>query len=105
MFEPALPKRHSILVPPRLSAVSIGERLDAQGGWTTGFDYLRVILSVAVVGWHSVFTSYGYRYEADIYASWIHPILYPLLPMFFALGGFLVTASLFRTKSFGEYLL
>jgi peptidoglycan/LPS O-acetylase OafA/YrhL len=95
----------SVILPTRSSAISIGERLDVHGGWTNGFDYLRFVLATAVIGWHSVFTSYGYSFEADIYASWVHPIIYPILPMFFALGGFLVTASLLRTKSFGEFLL
>jgi peptidoglycan/LPS O-acetylase OafA/YrhL len=103
MFESIAPNTGSD--SRRLSAPSMGERLDAHRGSTSGFDYLRIVLSFAVIGWHSVFTTYGIRYEADIYASWIHPIIYPVLPMFFSLGGFLVTASLFRTKSFGEYFL
>jgi peptidoglycan/LPS O-acetylase OafA/YrhL len=103
MVESITPGIHS--GPRELSASSMGERLDAYRGSTSGFDYLRIILSFAVIGWHSVFTTYGVRYEADIYASWIHPIVYPILPMFFSLGGFLVTASLFRTNGFGEYFL
>ena len=95
-------------VPIRSSAsktTTIGARLDLHRGWTNGFDYMRLVLACSVIGWHSVFTSYGYRYEAGVYASWIHVVIYPILPMFFALGGFLVAASLFRSQSVAEYLL
>jgi len=105
MFQSPKSKSRSARPPTTSPTVSMGQRLDAHNGWTSGFDYLRVVLAIAVIGWHSVFTSYGVYYEADVYASAIRPFLYPILPMFFALGGFLVTASLFRTKSFGEYLL
>ena len=87
------------------SLQTIGDRLDAHRGSTHGFDYLRITLAVAVIGWHSVFTSYGYHYEGGVYASWIRSLVMPILPMFFVLGGFLVAGSLFRTKSFSEYFL
>lgn len=85
--------------------LTIGDRLDAHRGSTNGFDYLRITLAVGVIGWHSVFTSYGFQYESGVYASWIRAIVQPILPMFFVLGGFLVAGSLFRTGSFSEYLL
>lgn len=87
------------------STLTIGDRLDAHRGSTHGFDYLRIVLAVAVIGWHSVFTSYGYKFEAGVYASWVRSIVIPILPMFFVLGGFLVAGSLFRTRSFPEFFL
>ena len=87
------------------STSTIGDRLNAQRGSTNGFDYLRIILAVGVIGWHSVFTSYGLRYESGVYASWVRSIVLPILPMFFVLGGFLVAGSLFRTRRFSEYFL
>lgn len=98
-------KKHAVWSSNQPCLRNLGARLDAYRGWTSGFDYLRVLLAIAVIGWHSVFTSYGGRYEAEVYTSWIRPIIYPILPMFFSLGGFLVTSSLLRTKSFEEYLL
>jgi peptidoglycan/LPS O-acetylase OafA/YrhL len=88
-----------------ISKESVGTRLDSHQGWTNGFDYIRLVLSLAVIGWHSIFTSYGYQVEATVYASWVHPIMYPILPMFFALGGFLLSASFTRSKTFNEYLM
>jgi peptidoglycan/LPS O-acetylase OafA/YrhL len=87
------------------STLTIGDRLDARRGATNGFDYLRITLAVAVIGWHSVFTSYGYGYESGVYASWVRSFVYPILPMFFVLGGFLVAGSLFRTRGFPEFFL
>jgi peptidoglycan/LPS O-acetylase OafA/YrhL len=87
------------------SALTIGDRLDAHRGSTNGFDYLRIVLAVAVIGWHSVSTSYGAGAELAFYVTWIRSIVYPILPMFFVLGGFLVAGSLFRTRSFSEYFL
>ncbi len=87
------------------STLTIGDRLSAHRGSTNGFDYLRITLAIGVIGWHSVFTSYGLRYESGVYASWVRSVVLPILPMFFVLGGFLVAGSLFRTRSFSEYFL
>jgi peptidoglycan/LPS O-acetylase OafA/YrhL len=87
------------------SAPTIGDRLDDHRGSTNGFDYLRIVLAVAVIGWHGVSTSYGAGYELAFYVTWVRSIVYPILPMFFVLGGFLVAGSLFRTRSFSEYFL
>lgn len=75
-------------------------RLEETGGRTTGFDYLRVLLAVAVVLWHTVALSYGGET-----AIWImsqppyRAMVAIILPAFFALSGFLVTGSLDRNRS------
>ena len=69
------------------------------GGFTAGFDYLRIGLALAVLVWHSIILSAG---SADLYhALWSGPfrfLLAAILPMFFALSGFLVAGSLARTR-------
>jgi peptidoglycan/LPS O-acetylase OafA/YrhL len=67
--------------------------------FTAGFDYLRIALAVAVLVWHSDILSTG---SAALYrAAWSGPfrfLLAVILPMFFALSGFLVAGSLARTR-------
>ena len=40
-------------------AVTIQDKMQGAGGVTTGFDYLRIGLSVAVLVWHSMPLSTG----------------------------------------------
>ena len=87
----------SLLLGP--NAETIGNRIDRTGGLTTGFDYLRIGLSVAVLSWHSVGTSHGTAVNSEIMAGPIGGLVRAILPMFFALSGFLVCGSLFRSKS------
>ena len=66
------------------------------GGFTTGFDYLRIVLSVSVLIFHTIALSSG----SDT-AIWTGPFRFvpaTILPMFFALSGFLVTGSLQRVR-------
>jgi len=75
---------------------SIADRIAATGGTTTGFDYLRIILSVSVLLWHCIPATYGAAAEEPI---WLGPWRFVpavILPMFFALSGFLVAGSLER---------
>lgn len=84
---------------------SIRGRIVAAGGPTTGFDLLRVVLALAVICTHSIGTSYGSA--ADIAVLWESPFrgLFSLvLPMFFALSGFLVAGSLHRTPRMHQFL-
>ena len=70
-----------------------------QGPGSAGFDYLRIGLAIAVLAWHSVILSTGSG-SLDR-ALWSGPFRFlpaAILPMFFALSGFLVAGSLTRTK-------
>lgn len=69
------------------------------GGFTRGFDYLRIGLSIAVVIVHSVYCSYGYDAFRAMWSSWARPVPTIVLPMFFALSGFLVAGSLAKNPS------
>lgn len=68
----------------------------------TGFDYLRVILAVCIVAWHSVSIVYGDKYTASF--APIRPMILFLVPSFFALSGYLVSGSLFRTNHLPTFL-
>jgi len=75
------------------------DQIQKGNGATAGFDYLRLGLALAVVVWHSVILTSG---SLALYqALWSGPfrfLLAAILPMFFALSGFLVTGSLVRTR-------
>jgi peptidoglycan/LPS O-acetylase OafA/YrhL len=78
---------------------SLEARMASVGGPTRGFDYLRIVLALGVVYWHAVLVSYGV--DATIAAReivWARPLHNAILPMFFALSGFLVTGSLLRVS-------
>lgn len=65
-----------------------------------GFDYLRIGLALAVVLWHSTRVSYpGMAME-----GWYRPLFGLVLPMFFALSGYLVSGSLMRVRSIHEFV-
>lgn len=80
-------------------ACTIGERVAETGGRTTGFDYLRIGLALAVMVWHSFPISYGKPFETMVLGGWARPLVAFILPAFFALSGFLVAGSLERNTS------
>jgi peptidoglycan/LPS O-acetylase OafA/YrhL len=84
-------------VPPLPQpAGSLGAALDAAAGRPSGFDYLRITLAVSVVAWHTVAALHGKGAETVFWAGPFRPLIYAILPMFFALSGFLVAGSLER---------
>ncbi len=78
---------------------TIAARVAATGGRTSGFDYLRIGLAVSIVLWHSISTSYGSAFELVIWRGSLGLVMHFVLPMFFALSGFLVAGSLDRCAS------
>lgn len=89
----------------RFDIPSIGEHFAAHNSRTRGFDYLRIGLAVAVLAWHS----YGITYGEDSVDTFLGvpvqaAMVYFVVPMFFALSGFLVTTSLYRLDSLRVYL-
>ena len=86
---------------------SLDDRLKATRGRPSGFDYMRVVLALGVICWHSRLTSYGEGPDAR--HIWLVDIaLFPLaifiLPMFFSLSGFLVAGSLERSRTLLTFL-
>jgi peptidoglycan/LPS O-acetylase OafA/YrhL len=68
-------------------------------GTTSGFDYMRLILAFAVVMWHSAGTSYGLDSVDIISRGWVGYPVFMIMPLFFALSGFLVSTSLLRSRT------
>ncbi len=67
-------------------------------GLTSGFDYLRLILATGVLTMHSVVTVMGPSGVDFLWRSNWQGLWRTILPMFFALSGYLVAGSLGRTK-------
>ncbi len=75
------------------------DEIQKGNGVTAGFDYLRFGLAIAVLVWHSIILTSGspevYR---DLWSGPFRFLVAAILPMFFALSGFLVAGSLARTR-------
>jgi peptidoglycan/LPS O-acetylase OafA/YrhL len=78
-------------------AQSLDQVMAARKGHTTGFDYLRIGLSLAVLFVHCLWISdvAGWQW---LWSSWTGPIERSILPAFFILSGYLVVGSLFRNS-------
>ncbi len=75
------------------------DKMQGAGGATTGFDYLRIGLSVAVLGWHAfALTAHSLELDAKWWSGPFRFLPAAIIPLFFALSGFLVTGSLGRTR-------
>lgn len=70
---------------------TIGEKLDAGRGFGPGFNMLRLILASGVVLWHCFPLTVGSPEQIDGTPLWF--LVSSMVPMFFALSGFLVIAS------------
>jgi peptidoglycan/LPS O-acetylase OafA/YrhL len=77
---------------------TVASRLEQTKSRSSGFDYLRISLSVSVILWHTIVVCYGSDAEVRFWGSPLRPLLYFILPSFFALSGFLVAGSLFRNS-------
>ena len=73
---------------------SFGDRLQRFGGVGPGFDLTRLVLASGVMVWHTVPIAGGSVTPAKATPFWLAG--YAFVPMFFALSGFLVTASACR---------
>jgi len=84
--------------------VNIAQQLDHTRGRATGFDYLRIVLACSVVAWHTILVCYGPAAEPPFWQSSIRPLIFVILPSFFALSGFLVAGSLVRVDNLPVFL-
>jgi len=64
-----------------------------------GFDYLRIILALLIMLDHSVLASLGQSAQLALFVGPLRPLITCLVPMFFALSGFLVAGSLLRCRT------
>lgn len=83
------------------SGPTVEDRMVEYRNRSHGFDYLRIALSLGVMLWHSFYLIEGTsaKFSAARY------LVVLVLPMFFALSGFLVSGSLARARSLHEFLL
>lgn len=75
---------------------TLGSALDEQKGFGQGFDFLRIFLATSIIAWHTASLS-GHVETARASAFWFSE--YMLVPMFFALSGFLVAGSSMRLSA------
>jgi len=68
-----------------------------------GFDYIRLILAILVMVDHSFVACLGEPGQRAVFSSVLRPVFVSLVPMFFALSGFLVTGSLLRSPMIAGY--
>jgi len=83
---------------------SLEERLTAARWRPSGFDYMRIVLALGVICWHSPLTSYGGSAHGWVADLVLFPLAIFILPMFFSLSGFLVAGSLERSKTLLMFL-
>lgn len=88
----------------RVNFYSVGDRYFAVDGHPSGFDYMRLFLSVSIIAVHSCLTSYGLAANDALYESALGRFCNLLVPMFFALSGYLVAGSLERSNTLGMFL-
>ena len=85
-------------------AMTIGERLTECNHRPAGFDWLRFVLASLVIATHTTDVVYGPAYALAVWQGpWRAPLAM-ILPMFFALSGFLVAGSLERCRTMVSFL-
>jgi len=84
-----------------MSGETIADAIVRTKSRSTGFDYLRIVLAVAVLLWHS----YRVTNAGASMTPVVRAFAGPILPMFFALSGFLISGSLVRSRSIHEFIM
>ena len=87
---------------PTSTLPTVGQVVAARGA-TSGFDYLRIGLAVAVVAIHSWRVTVGPDAMEDV-ATPFAALINLILPLFFGLSGFLVAGSLERVRDLRVFL-
>ncbi len=80
---------------------TLGSVSDERSGFGPGFDFVRIALALLVMGFH-VASVLNKSDAWELQPYWI--ISYSIVPMFFALSGFLISASAMRLSLF-QFLL
>lgn len=80
------------------------DRLQATGRRPAGFDYLRICLATSVIFFHSFDLTHGYAVAVRDAGGLFRPFYVAILPMFFALSGFLIAGSLARSRTLISFL-
>lgn len=82
--------------PLSLRDKTISDQLTRAENRPSGFDYLRLFLSIIVISVHSISICYGMQIHLRMWDGPLHPVLKFGVPSFFAMSGFLVAGSLER---------
>lgn len=84
--------------------MKISDRMALANGKNSGFDYLRLVLALSVIGFHSVVLCYGDKTQQAVNDSAWGILVGLIVPMFFALSGFLVAGSLIRVPNLAVFV-
>jgi peptidoglycan/LPS O-acetylase OafA/YrhL len=84
--------------------ITLQEKMAAASNRPAGFDYMRLILASAVILTHSFMVTGTSAQAVALWYSDYRAVFGLILPMFFALSGFLVAGSLERNKSLVSFL-
>lgn len=87
-----------------MATVTLEDRLVAADRRPSGFDYLRLILSISVVLAHTTNITHGMPWAVDVLSGPLRSVNAFILPMFFSLSGFLVAGSLERSRTLVSFL-
>ena len=79
-----------------MTALKLSEQMSKTDNRSSGFDYIRIALAVAVIGSHVPLVCYGWQYHRSFWIGPLRPFIFVIVPSFFALSGFLVAGSLER---------
>ncbi|MGY3692733.1 peptidoglycan/LPS O-acetylase OafA/YrhL [Bradyrhizobium sp. USDA 3240] len=82
---------------------SLADQLALSRNRPAGFDYMRIALAVSIICLHSLNVTLGLGRALEILGSF-RILIAMILALFFALSGFLVTASLQRCRSLISFL-
>ncbi|MEH2669836.1 acyltransferase [Bradyrhizobium elkanii] len=85
------------------SMPSLADQLALSRNRPAGFDYMRIALAASIIGLHSTNVTLGLGRALEIQST-LRIGVAMILALFFALSGFLVTASLLRCKSLISFL-
>jgi peptidoglycan/LPS O-acetylase OafA/YrhL len=83
---------------------TLATRLAETKNRPSGFDYMRLILALGVIWSHSGLLTNDWGNISPLFAHISAPFVAFLLPMFFALSGFLVSGSLERSNTLVTFL-
>ncbi len=77
---------------------SIDDRLAITKNHPSGFDYLRINLALLILADHTAVVCFGNDMQTRLFEGVTRPFALSLVPLFFALSGFLVASSLVRSR-------
>ena len=86
-----------------MAKVTISHQFDQSKGRPSGFDYLRISLATMVVIIHAPVITLGTPGGEMVWHSSMLPVIRMVIPMFFALSGFLIASSFERTPSLYKF--